>query len=497
MTRTTVLAVLGIALGVAVPVSFAQPPPRQQRSGPSGHITVRATETRTGSDVREGGVAGTGRFRISGVITDKGKVTDYRTVKGGTVTLRRVTAGARGTITSGSPSTSAGRARRPGGSPLPRAPTRACTGTAGRPSTTSTTRRRHSCSRARSRGEGRAEVNVGTRARSSIGVVRRRRGVSPRHALPRRARGAVRAAQSATSAGGAVAVRTRSAERRRSGSTSMRSERTCESSALSRPQELPLPDDGVSHPVARTAERPSAGTAGAGTGEPELTQDGRRHAARTAARHGGGSGDHAARRRHRDRHGVDRDHRRRRQPDDRLRPRELSVGRVGALVGRADRDDRRVRRQRSGTLAGQLVAVLVMLLGIGFLTVITAAITSTFVSRSRREQAPSDAETAMAEQFRQLDSRLERIEAALAPSLVVAPPTTRGPTSRRARRQRTVESRRHAGGTVTPARQSPQVDDARQVGSRASCGRAHTCPHTTQKGPTDGRSATRTRLLPR
>jgi voltage-gated potassium channel len=65
------------------------------------------------------------------------------------------------------------------------------------------------------------------------------------------------------------------------------------------------------------------------------------------------------------------------------------------------------------TLAGRLVAVLVMLLGIGFLTVITAAITSTFVSRSRREQAPSDTEAALAEQFRQLDSRLERIEAAL------------------------------------------------------------------------------------
>jgi voltage-gated potassium channel len=65
------------------------------------------------------------------------------------------------------------------------------------------------------------------------------------------------------------------------------------------------------------------------------------------------------------------------------------------------------------TLAGQLVAVLVMLLGIGFLTVITAAITSTFVSRSQREKAPSDGETALSEQFRQLDSRLERIEAAL------------------------------------------------------------------------------------
>ena len=65
------------------------------------------------------------------------------------------------------------------------------------------------------------------------------------------------------------------------------------------------------------------------------------------------------------------------------------------------------------TVAGRLVAAVVMLVGIGFLTVITAAITSTFVSRSRREQAPSDAEPATAEQFRQLDSRLERIEAAL------------------------------------------------------------------------------------
>lgn len=65
------------------------------------------------------------------------------------------------------------------------------------------------------------------------------------------------------------------------------------------------------------------------------------------------------------------------------------------------------------TVAGRLVAAVVMLVGIGFLTVITAAITSTFVSRSRHEQAPPDVETALAEQFRQLDSRLERIEAAL------------------------------------------------------------------------------------
>ena len=57
--------------------------------------------------------------------------------------------------------------------------------------------------------------------------------------------------------------------------------------------------------------------------------------------------------------------------------------------------------------AGQLVAVLVMLLGISFLTVVTAAITSTFVARSRREHS------ATAERLSGIESRLERIEAAL------------------------------------------------------------------------------------
>lgn len=65
------------------------------------------------------------------------------------------------------------------------------------------------------------------------------------------------------------------------------------------------------------------------------------------------------------------------------------------------------------TLGGRLIAALVMLLGIGFLTVITAAITSTFVSRSRPEQTLSGADSATAEQFRQISERLERIEAAV------------------------------------------------------------------------------------
>jgi voltage-gated potassium channel len=65
------------------------------------------------------------------------------------------------------------------------------------------------------------------------------------------------------------------------------------------------------------------------------------------------------------------------------------------------------------TDAGKLVAALVMLVGIGFLTVITAAITSGFVSRSRGDQTPSDAIPSTEEQLRQIAGRLERIEAAL------------------------------------------------------------------------------------
>ena len=63
-------------------------------------------------------------------------------------------------------------------------------------------------------------------------------------------------------------------------------------------------------------------------------------------------------------------------------------------------------------VSGQLLAALVMLLGIGFLTVITAAITSTFVSRPR---LPSVADQPAAEQLQQMNERLERIEAALTP----------------------------------------------------------------------------------
>jgi voltage-gated potassium channel len=63
-------------------------------------------------------------------------------------------------------------------------------------------------------------------------------------------------------------------------------------------------------------------------------------------------------------------------------------------------------------VAGRLVAALVMLVGIGFLTVITAAITSTFVARSRLDQS-AGATAPTAQQLQEIAGRLERIEAAL------------------------------------------------------------------------------------
>ena len=55
-----------------------------------------------------------------------------------------------------------------------------------------------------------------------------------------------------------------------------------------------------------------------------------------------------------------------------------------------------------------------MFMGIGFLTVVTAAITSTFVAHARRvDQTPLDVATAMVDQLRELDSRLAALDSRL------------------------------------------------------------------------------------
>jgi voltage-gated potassium channel len=62
---------------------------------------------------------------------------------------------------------------------------------------------------------------------------------------------------------------------------------------------------------------------------------------------------------------------------------------------------------------GQIVAAVVMLLGIGFVTVITASITGAFVARSRLDQQATANTTPTEEHLRKIDERLGRIEAAL------------------------------------------------------------------------------------
>jgi voltage-gated potassium channel len=64
-------------------------------------------------------------------------------------------------------------------------------------------------------------------------------------------------------------------------------------------------------------------------------------------------------------------------------------------------------------VTGRLLASVVMLLGIGFVTVITASITSAFVTRSREEQVVDDAADDPVDQLREIAARLERIETAL------------------------------------------------------------------------------------
>ena len=67
--------------------------------------------------------------------------------------------------------------------------------------------------------------------------------------------------------------------------------------------------------------------------------------------------------------------------------------------------------------AGRLVAALVMLLGLSFLAVVTAAITSSFVARAREErrkqEAGGGAAPATADDVRDINERLDRIDALL------------------------------------------------------------------------------------
>ena len=66
--------------------------------------------------------------------------------------------------------------------------------------------------------------------------------------------------------------------------------------------------------------------------------------------------------------------------------------------------------------SGRIIAAFVMLQGIAFLAITTAAITSTFVSRANKERDlahdadEDDAEVRMEAQLKRIDQRLDRLE---------------------------------------------------------------------------------------
>jgi voltage-gated potassium channel Kch len=66
-------------------------------------------------------------------------------------------------------------------------------------------------------------------------------------------------------------------------------------------------------------------------------------------------------------------------------------------------------------VAGRLVGAFVMLEGVAFVAIITAAITSTFVARTEQERAAIDAagEDSVESRLDRLDNRLDRIETLL------------------------------------------------------------------------------------
>jgi len=99
---TIVAAAVATVLTVAVSPSFAAL--GQLQSG--GKVKVVIAGTNDKFDVTDGSLAGTGTFKASGAITDKGTALGYRTVKGdpsspdgALITLRFVTKGKKGTIT--------------------------------------------------------------------------------------------------------------------------------------------------------------------------------------------------------------------------------------------------------------------------------------------------------------------------------------------------------------------------------------------------------------
>jgi hypothetical protein len=96
MKRKILLSLATAAPAVAVVISSCS---SAAHNGAHNNLTVQCTENVSGVDVTNGGVAGTGRCAMTGLLHDSGPATDYRTQNGLTAIIRRVVTGAKGTVT--------------------------------------------------------------------------------------------------------------------------------------------------------------------------------------------------------------------------------------------------------------------------------------------------------------------------------------------------------------------------------------------------------------
>src|SRR6266700_4349829 len=94
MRKRIVVLPLAAAPAVAVLISSCAPAQNVAHS----NLTVQCTENLTGQDVTNGGVSGTGRCALTGLLHDSGPATDYRTLRGETAFIRRVVPCAKGKI---------------------------------------------------------------------------------------------------------------------------------------------------------------------------------------------------------------------------------------------------------------------------------------------------------------------------------------------------------------------------------------------------------------
>jgi hypothetical protein len=94
MRKRNIVLSLAAAPAVAVLLSSCT-----QNVPGSSNLTVQCTETLTGVDVTNGGVAGHGHCTLIGRLHDNGPDTDYRTQTADAIFIRKVITSAKGTIT--------------------------------------------------------------------------------------------------------------------------------------------------------------------------------------------------------------------------------------------------------------------------------------------------------------------------------------------------------------------------------------------------------------